>query len=226
MRRRSGSWRWTSTKPGREHVTEIVPAREGDARRGQHPQRPAHLPVPGRRAEPRSTCSTSPASRSAKSKLPGNGTVDGFGGDQNDTETFFVFTSYNTPTSVYRYDVLGDKTQLIRQPNVKFDPEKFAVEQVFYNSKDGTRVPMMLAYRKDLHDGRAAADAALRLRRLQHFADAGVSSPSTSPGWKWAACWRWPTCAAAASTARNGTWPARRSRSRTCSTISSPRPSG
>ena len=93
---------------------------------------------------------------------------------------------------------------------MKFDPDKFAVEQVFYNSKDGTRVPMMLAYRKDLDDGQAAADAALRLRRLQHFGDAGVQARVHRPGWKWAACWRSPTCAAAASTAKSGTWPARR----------------
>ena len=115
-----------------------------------------------------------------KVELPGKGTVDGFSGDQDDKETFFVFTSYNRPTSVYRYDVLANKTELIRQPKVKFDPDKFAVEQVFYNSKDGTRVPMMLAYRKDLATGQAAANAALRLRRLQHLDDAGASSPSTS----------------------------------------------
>ena len=44
-----------------------------------------------------------------KVELPGKGTVDGFGGDQNDKETFFVYTSYNVPTSVYRYDVLGEQ---------------------------------------------------------------------------------------------------------------------
>ena len=70
------------------------------------------------------------------------------------------------------------------------------------------------------------SNAALRLRRLQHFDDARSSSPTTSPGWKWAACWPWPTCAAAASTAKSGTWPARRSRSKTCSTTSSPPPNG
>ena len=96
-------------QPGREHVTEIVPAARGDARRRQHPQRPDHRPVHGRRAEPRSRCSTSPASRSATVELPGKGTVDGFGGDQDDKETFFVFTSYNMPPSVYRYDVLGEQ---------------------------------------------------------------------------------------------------------------------
>ena len=162
-----------------------------------------------------------------KVERPGIGTIDGFSGDQDDTETFFTFTSYNTPARMYRYDVISGETQMIRQPDLKFDPDKFTVEQVFYNSKDGTRVPMMLAYRKDLRPTRhsrsrrcstATADTAFRSRR--------ASTRSTSPGWKWAACWRWPTCAAAASTAKNGTWPARRSRSKTCSTTSSRRPSG
>jgi prolyl oligopeptidase len=80
-------------------------------------------------------------------QLPGKGTASGFSGDQDDTETFFVFTSYNRPTSVYRYDVTAKEVKQIRQPRVQFNPEDFEVEQVFYNSKDGTRVPMMLAYR-------------------------------------------------------------------------------
>jgi prolyl oligopeptidase len=84
---------------------------------------------------------------------PGFGSIDGFGGDQGDTETFYTFTSYNTPARVYRYDVLTGESQLVREPDLKFEPEKFTVEQVFYNSKDGTRVPMILAYRKDLRAG-------------------------------------------------------------------------
>jgi prolyl oligopeptidase len=83
-------------------------------------------------------------------KRPGFGTVSGFSGDQDDRETFFIFTSYNTPPSIYRYDVATGETQLVRRPDLKFDPERFHVEQVFYHSKDGTRVPMTLAYRKDL----------------------------------------------------------------------------
>jgi prolyl oligopeptidase len=86
-----------------------------------------------------------------KVTLPGPGTVQGFGGDQKNTETFFVYTSYNDPTSVYRYDVLANKSELIRQPKVDFRPDSIAVEQVFYHSKDGTRVPMILTYRKDLN---------------------------------------------------------------------------
>jgi prolyl oligopeptidase len=81
---------------------------------------------------------------------PGFGSVHGFTGDQDDTETFYTFTSYNTPARVYRYDVITGESQLVREPDLKFDPEKFTVEQVFYNSNDGTRVPMTLAYRKGL----------------------------------------------------------------------------
>ncbi len=85
----------------------------------------------------------------SKLKLPGKGTAAGFTGDQRDKETFFVFTSYNRPTTVYRYDILAGTTELVHQPRVKFNPADFAVDEVFFKSKDGTRVPMMLAYRKD-----------------------------------------------------------------------------
>jgi prolyl oligopeptidase len=83
-------------------------------------------------------------------ELPGLGTAAGFGGDQDDTETFYAFTSYNRPATIYRYDVLSGESRVIHEPQVKFDPNDYRVEQVFYNSKDGTRVPMILAYRKDL----------------------------------------------------------------------------
>src|SRR5262249_50237935 len=88
-----------------------------------------------------------------KVELPGPGTVQGFGGDEKNTETFFVYTSYNVPTSVYRYDVPANKSQLVHQPKADFKPDSIAVEQIFYHSKDGTRVPMILTYRKDLKKG-------------------------------------------------------------------------
>ena len=82
--------------------------------------------------------------------LPGTGSAAGFAGKNADTETFYSFTSYNTPTGIYRYDMHTGKSQLIRQPKVDFDPEDYHVEQVFYASKDGTRIPMFLAYRKGI----------------------------------------------------------------------------
>ena len=82
--------------------------------------------------------------------FPGIGTASGFGGKRSQTETFYSFNSINTPPSVYRYDILTGESQLIRQPKVKFDPNDYVVEQVFYQSKDGTRVPMFVSHRKDI----------------------------------------------------------------------------
>ncbi|MGD9637319.1 MAG: S9 family peptidase, partial [Pirellulales bacterium] len=91
-------------------------------------------------------------------QLPGLGSVVGFGGNQENTETFYTFASYNTPAAVYRYDVPKNESQLIRRPEVKFNPDDYLVEQVFYKSKDGTRVPMMIARKKRPED--AAAEKA------------------------------------------------------------------
>ena len=82
--------------------------------------------------------------------FPGIGTASGFGGKRTDMETFYSFNSINRPASVYRYDILSGESRLIRQPEVKFDPEDFVVKQVFFPSKDGTRIPMFIAHRKDL----------------------------------------------------------------------------
>jgi prolyl oligopeptidase len=115
-------------------------------------------------------------------KLPGKGTAAGFDGDQSDKETFFVFTSYNLPTSVYRYDVLADTIEQIRQPKVEFNPQDFSVEQVFYNSKDGTRVPMMLAYRRDLAPKDGAGEWAARPTLLYGYGGYSISlTPAFRP---------------------------------------------
>jgi prolyl oligopeptidase len=82
--------------------------------------------------------------------LPGIGTAGGFGGKRKDTETFYNFTSFISPTAVYRYDPATGKSSTFRQPKVDFDPTKYETRQVFYNSKDGTRVPMFLTYKKGL----------------------------------------------------------------------------
>jgi len=82
--------------------------------------------------------------------LPGIGTADGFGGKRRDKETFYSFTSFVTPTTIYRYDPQAAKSSVFRQPKVDFDPSKYETRQVFYNSKDGTRIPMFLTYKKGL----------------------------------------------------------------------------
>ena len=81
--------------------------------------------------------------------LPGIGSVDGFDGTADDPETFFSFTSFNTPTIIYRFDAASGATGVFAKPRVAFDPANYLVEQRFYASKDGTRVPMFVMRRKD-----------------------------------------------------------------------------
>ncbi len=88
--------------------------------------------------------------------LPGIGTATGFGGKIDDPETFFSFTSYDTPTTVNRLDVSTGEVTVFRKPDVPFDTSDYVVRQVFYESKDGTRVPMFISHRKDVKlDGTA-----------------------------------------------------------------------
>ncbi len=83
-------------------------------------------------------------------ELPAIGTASGFGGKRKDKETFYAFTSFISPTTIYRLDPRADKSTVFRQPKVDFDASRYETKQVFYNSKDGTRVPMFLTYKKGL----------------------------------------------------------------------------
>jgi prolyl oligopeptidase len=83
--------------------------------------------------------------------LPGIGTAVGFGGKRKDKETFYAFTSFISPATVYRYDPQAGKSSVYRQPKVDFDPTRYETKQVFYHSKDGTRVPMFLTYKKGIN---------------------------------------------------------------------------
>jgi prolyl oligopeptidase len=82
--------------------------------------------------------------------LPGVGTAAGFDGKFDDPETFFSYASFNTPTTVNRLDVSTGEVTVFRRPVVAFDPDEYVVKQVFYTSKDGTRVPMFISHRKDV----------------------------------------------------------------------------
>ncbi len=82
--------------------------------------------------------------------LPGLGSASGFAGKRYDTETFYTFTSFTTPPTIYRYDFTTGRSTLFRQPQVDFDPHAYEVQQVFYASKDGTRIPMFLVHRRGL----------------------------------------------------------------------------
>jgi prolyl oligopeptidase len=83
-------------------------------------------------------------------ELPGIGTAAGFGGKRKDKETFYSFTSFISPTTIYRYVPATGTSSLFKKPKVDFDATQYETTQVFYNSKDGTRVPMFLTHKKGL----------------------------------------------------------------------------
>ncbi|WP_333843432.1 prolyl oligopeptidase family serine peptidase [Alistipes dispar] len=83
-------------------------------------------------------------------ELPAIGTVGGFGGEKEDTELYYVLTNYTSPATIYRYDLTTGESTLYKAPEVRFDPSLFVTEQIFYTSKDGTRVPMFVTHRKDM----------------------------------------------------------------------------
>ena len=83
-------------------------------------------------------------------ELPGIGTAIGFSGDAADPETFFAFTSFNVPTAIYRYDAAAAQVTPFAIPKVAFDPADYVVQQRFYASKDGTRVPLFVVHKKGL----------------------------------------------------------------------------
>ena len=125
--------------------------------------------------------------------LPTYGEV-GFSCRYDEPEVYYGFTSFVYPTTIFKYDIDSNESTVFRAPAVDFDPEAFATEQVFVISKDGTKVPMFLTYKKDLKmDGK---------------------NPTLLYGYS----------AAAMSMAKNGIWLVPSSRSRTCLTTASPVP--
>jgi prolyl oligopeptidase len=83
--------------------------------------------------------------------LPGAGTVAGFEGHPEDRETFYSFTDLITPPTVYRYELESGVSTVFNEPKVAFEPGSFEQRQLFYTGKDGTRIPLWLAYRKGLN---------------------------------------------------------------------------
>ena len=82
--------------------------------------------------------------------LPAIGSVGGFDGEREDKEVYYAVTNYTTPGSIYHYDLESGVSTLYHTPNVKFDPSQYETHQVFFTSKDGTRVPMFVSHRKGL----------------------------------------------------------------------------
>jgi prolyl oligopeptidase len=83
-------------------------------------------------------------------ELPALGTAGGFYGKRADKITFYSFTSFTYPPTIYKYDIAGGKSEVFHKTEVKFNPEDYEVKQVFYSSKDGTRVPMFIVHKKGL----------------------------------------------------------------------------
>ena len=83
-------------------------------------------------------------------KLPGLGTAGGFGGKHDDKEFYYTFTSYIYPPTIFKYNIAGGTSSLYKKANVQFKAEEFESKQVFYISKDGTKVPMIISYKKGI----------------------------------------------------------------------------
>lgn len=83
-------------------------------------------------------------------ELPGIGTAGGFGGKIFDKQIYYTFTSFTYPTSIFKYDLASGKSSLYEKPKVDFNPDDYETKQVFYTSKDGTKVPMFIVYKKGI----------------------------------------------------------------------------
>ncbi len=83
-------------------------------------------------------------------ELPGQGTATGFGSKWEEKELYYTFTSYLMPPTIYRYDIESGKSTVYKKSQVQFNPNEYTSKQVFYESKDGTRVPMMITHKKGL----------------------------------------------------------------------------
>ncbi len=84
-------------------------------------------------------------------KLPGVGTVNGFKSKKEDSELYYSFSNYIIPGSIYKYNIENGTSELYRKPNIDFNTEDYESKQVFYNSKDGTKIPMIITYKKGIN---------------------------------------------------------------------------
>ena len=81
-------------------------------------------------------------------ELPGIGSAGGFGAKEDEKVLYYSFTNYVTPGTIYKYDIEKGTSEVYNKPNIDFDPENYESKQVFYESKDGTKVPMIITYKK------------------------------------------------------------------------------
>ncbi|EDY15926.1 Prolyl oligopeptidase [Chthoniobacter flavus Ellin428] len=141
--------------PQRNRWVEVIPQEKVDALEGVsvvHDQfictylHDAHSVVRLFNAE----ATDGPAKFLRELALPSLGSAGGFGGKRKDTETFYSFTSFTVPGTIYRLDLTAGESAVFREPHVDFNPNDYETKQVFYKSKDGTRVPMFITYKRGL----------------------------------------------------------------------------
>jgi prolyl oligopeptidase len=83
-------------------------------------------------------------------ELPGIGSAGGFGGRDEDKEVYYSFTSFTYPTTIFKYDIASGRSSLYERPEVDFNPDEYETKQVFYESKDGAKIPMYIVHKKGL----------------------------------------------------------------------------
>ena len=135
--------------PAREHWREVIPENTDVLRLVQvvHNTFVANYLHD---AHTRITLFTMDGRRLANIELPTLGSVGGVSGEREDNEMFYAFTSYLYPTTIFRYDFEAGETSVFKEPEIDFDPSGYETKQVFYTSKDGTRVPMFITHRREI----------------------------------------------------------------------------
>ncbi|MGM0587810.1 MAG: prolyl oligopeptidase family serine peptidase [Bacteroidota bacterium] len=101
--------------------------------------------------------------------LPGVGSVEALNGNTDSSQLFYSYSSFNRPSTIYLYDLETGETTLHREPTVAFDPEEYVTEQVFYESKDGTEIPMFISYKKSLMSDDLSFKEKLDLRKQGYY---------------------------------------------------------
>ena len=100
--------------------------------------------------------------------LPGVGTASGFGAKKEDRDVYFSFTNYITPSTIYKFDPKSGNSQIYKKPTVAFNGDNYESVQEFYNSKDGTRIPIIITYKKGTELNGKNPTILYGLRRFQH----------------------------------------------------------
>ncbi len=136
-------------RPGRDHLTEVIPTSESTLA-SVSLLKEGFIASYMKDVLSQVRVFRLDGSLMSEVELPGIGTARGFAGEQSDTETFYLFTSYTLPATIYRYDMTTGESEQVRAPQIKFDPSKYESRQTFYKSKDGTRVPIIVSHRKGL----------------------------------------------------------------------------